>query len=146
MAYKLLTVLTACLCLAGLASAQSQSPMEVQLAIAIPASSGAAVLRPAATAVIPVSILSSSAFDATQVDPKSLGFVAVRVKLFATPASCQVRDMNADGRLDLFCTFQARPSLAEPGVSPAVLEGRMFNGLRIRGHSMVRILPREVPR
>ena len=93
--------------------------------------------------VVPVAILSSPTFDATQVDPATIRLAASAVRLNgqSDKASCNVRDVNRDGRPDLVCHVKTDQFAIQPGSTSAVLTGRTFNGQDIQGVDSIQIVP-----
>ena len=96
-------------------------------------------------AVVPVAILSSAAFDATTVNPESVSLIASTVMLVGSSgeSQCQEADVNGDGLVDLVCDLQTAPSIIEPGVALAILEGQTFDGINVRGEDFVHIVTDE---
>lgn len=88
-----------------------------------------------AAGVVPVAFLSSSTFDATQVNPTTVTLAGATVKLIGkgNRYACSETDVNGDLLLDLVCHVETAQFLIEPGSSMAVLEAQTFGGLRIRG-------------
>lgn len=93
--------------------------------------------------VVPVAILSSPTFDATQVDPATVTLAGARVKLIGKGDryACSPEDVNADGLVDLVCHVVTAQFMIEPGDPLAVLEAETFTGQRIRGEDSIRIVP-----
>jgi N-acetylneuraminic acid mutarotase len=94
--------------------------------------------------VIPVAILSSATFDATQVDPATVTLMGSNVRLTGRgdKNGCNVRDVNRDGRPDLVCHIKTTTqSLLKAGSTSAVLTGRTFSGQNIQGEGSIRIVP-----
>jgi hypothetical protein len=93
--------------------------------------------------VVPVAILSSSTFDAQQVDPATVALAGAKVKLIGKgdKYSCSVQDVNGDGLPDLVCHVLTAQFMIEPGESVAVLEASTFGGQVIRGEDSIRIVP-----
>jgi hypothetical protein len=93
--------------------------------------------------VVPVALLSSPTFDATQVDPATVTLAGAQVKMIGKGDrnACAVEDSNSDGLLDLVCHVTTAQFLIEPGDSVAVLEARTVNGQQIRGQDSIRIVP-----
>jgi len=94
--------------------------------------------------VIPVAILSSDEFNATQVDPSSVTLsgagVAVRGKGNNTLA--HIEDVNGDGRDDLLLQVETEnlsASAFQDGF--ALLEGQTFDGVLIEGWDEIIIVP-----
>jgi hypothetical protein len=92
--------------------------------------------------VVPVAILSSSMFDATQVNPETVTLAGAKVKLIGKGDrySCSPEDVNEDGLADLVCHVKTADFLIEPGDSIAILEAETFNGKHIRGEDSIQIV------
>lgn len=93
--------------------------------------------------VVPVAILSSSEFDARQVDPATVSLAGAKVKLIGKgdKFSCGAQDVDGDGLLDLVCHVVTAQFMIEPGDSVAVLEASTVDGQAIRGEDSIRIVP-----
>lgn len=93
--------------------------------------------------VIPVAILSTPTFDATQVDPSTVTLAGAHVQLIGKSGKyqCSVQDVNGDGINDLLCQVSTAQSLIQPGDSNAVLEATTFAGLPIVGQEEITIVP-----
>lgn len=93
--------------------------------------------------VVPVAILSSPTFDATQVNPATVSLAGAKVKLIGKgdKYACSAQDVNGDGLLDLVCNAVTAQFLIEPGDSVAVLEADTFGGQHVRGEDSIRIVP-----
>lgn len=93
--------------------------------------------------VVPVAILSSATFDATQVDPATVTLAGAAVKLIGKgdKYACSAQQVNEDGRMDLVCHVVTAQFIIEPGDSVAVLEAKTFNGQPIRGEDSINIVP-----
>lgn len=93
--------------------------------------------------VVPVAILSSSAFDATTVDPQTLTLAGASVRLLvkSEKLQCSRQDSNQDGLTDLVCQFDTADLELEPGDALAVLTGKTLGGQSIRGQDSVRVVP-----
>ncbi len=85
--------------------------------------------------VVPVALLSSSDFDATSVDPKSLLFAE------AGPVRWNTVDVDEDGDVDLLCHFRTQELNLDVESTEAVLTGTTYNGMEIKGVDSVRIVP-----
>ncbi len=86
-----------------------------------PGSSSPVPINPGSQGVIPVAILSSSTFDATTIDPTTVGFGPSGAEN-ALPASFQ--DVNGDGLLDLVLHFTTQDTGIACGNQAAVLTGK----------------------
>jgi hypothetical protein len=94
--------------------------------------------------VIPVAILSSDIFDATQVDPDtvSLAGAGVAVRGKGNKSLAHQEDVNGDGLLDLVVQLETEnldPNEFQDGT--VVLEGRTFDSLPFRGEDEIVIVP-----
>lgn len=92
---------------------------------------------------IPVAILSSPTFDATQVDPASVSLAGAAVKLRGKgdKYACSPEDVNGDRLLDFVCHVETAQLEIEPGDSIAILEATTIDGARIRGEDLIQIVP-----
>lgn len=95
-----------------------------------------------AAGVVPVAILSSATFDATQVNPESVTLAGAKVKLIGKgdKYACHAEDVNGDHMPDLVCQVVTAQFFIEPGDSTAVLEAETFSGTSIRGKDSIRIV------
>ena len=96
-----------------------------------------------AAGVIPIAILSSPTFDATQINPASVRLAGAQVSLIgkADKYACHVEDVNGEGLRDLVCQVVTAQLAIQPGDSVAVMEAETFGGTRIRGEDAIRIVP-----
>jgi hypothetical protein len=92
--------------------------------------------------VVPVAILSSGKFDATQVNPETVSLAGAKVKLIGKGDKylSHVVDINGDGLLDLLCYVTTAQFIIEPGTSVAVLEAETFDGQKIIGQDSIEIV------
>jgi hypothetical protein len=101
--------------------------------------------------VIPVAILGSADFDVSQIDPSTLMFggLEVRVKGKGTP-QCSVEDVSGDftypegapdGEPDLVCQFVDNSELWVPDNSTATLTGELLDGTPFEGGDEICIVP-----
>jgi len=92
--------------------------------------------------VIPVAILSSPEFDATQVAPLtvSLEGQAVRVRGNGQPQA-SAEDVNGDGLDDLVVQIQDVDGTFQEGDTTATLTGETFSGTQIEGTESICIVP-----
>ena len=93
--------------------------------------------------VIPVAILGSETFDATTVDETTIFLAGARVKLAGQSGefSCQERDVNNDGFVDLRCKVETAEFMIEVGDDTAKLEVETFDGTLVTGTDFIRIVP-----
>lgn len=93
--------------------------------------------------VIPVAILSSPAFNATDIDPATVSLAGATVRLIGRGSkySCAPDDVNDDGLPDLVCHVETAAFMIESGDSVAILDAHTFSGRAVRGQDSVRIVP-----
>ena len=91
---------------------------------------------------IPVAILSSGDFDATEVDPMtvSLDGQAVRIVGKKGTAQAHVEDVNGDDLDDLVLQIQDQDGTYSPGDTTATLTGETFDGTKIQGTDSICIV------
>ena len=87
---------------------------------------------------IPVAVLSSTAFDATRIDPASVRFG--RKGTEAAPESCSFEDVNKDKQKDLICTFNTQDTELVCNDTTAVLRAKDLLGYSLRGSDSVQLL------
>jgi hypothetical protein len=92
--------------------------------------------------VIPAAILGSADFDVEQVDPYSLTFdgLAVRVRGNRGPL-CSLEDSNEDGVMDLVCHFEDDPDYWVGGDDIGAVSGALFDGTEFEGADSICIVP-----
>ena len=93
--------------------------------------------------VVPVAILGSTTFDATQVDPESVTLAGASVRLIGRGSkfACAKEDANGDGFVDLVCHVETAQFMIESGSASAVLTATTFAGQNIRGEDSIHIVP-----
>ena len=91
--------------------------------------------------VIPVAIISTTAFDATTVDPTTvtLADAQVRVRGKGIPLA-STEDVNADGLLDLVVHVETTALQLTESTTLAQLRGETFDGTAISGSDMIRVV------
>ena len=92
--------------------------------------------------VIPVAILSSPVFDATEVNPATVSLAGASIKLVGKSGKmlAHLEDANDDGLDDLVCQVLTERLLIEPGASLAVLQAETYSGLPIEGQDTMHIV------
>lgn len=92
--------------------------------------------------VIPVAIFGGVALDVLQLDPYSLSFggLAVRVRGNKGPL-CHVEYLDTDEYPDLVCQFEDEAENWEPGVGDASVLGTLFDGSEFMGTDTICIVP-----
>ena len=88
--------------------------------------------------VVPVTILSTSTFDATKVNPLTVRFG--RTGTEASPVHSSLQDVNGDGLLDMVLQFKTQSTGFQLGDSQATLMGRTFDGTPFRGSSAIQVI------
>jgi len=83
--------------------------------------------------IIPVAILTTDVFDATEVDPTTVLFAG------AAPIRWAVEDVDYDGDLDLVLHFKTQETGIAAGDAEATLTGELFDGTPIEGIDSVRV-------
>jgi len=92
-------------------------------------------LRPQSRGVLPVAILSSETFDATDFDPLTLRLGPGEASVFRGRARFQ--DVDGDGLLDLVVGFRIAATAIDCGDREAVLHGIAMDGVPIYGSDAV---------
>lgn len=115
----------------------------ITVAIDIKPGSAQNTINLGSAGVVPVAVLSSASFDATQVNPETLTLAGAAVRLIGRGGkySCSTYDANADGRLDLVCHVETAQFMLEEGEGTATLAARTYSGQSIRGEDAIRIVP-----
>ena len=92
--------------------------------------------------VVPVAILGSATFNATQIDPLTVTLADARVKLKGkgTPMA-SLEDVNGDGFLDLVVQVSTDALQLTDSDTQAIVEGQTYGGVPFRGLDSVRIVP-----
>jgi hypothetical protein len=102
-----------------------------------------------ARGVLPVAILSSSGFDAREVDRSSVRFGATgEEESLATlgngRSQCGEEDVNGNGLTDLVCHFWIQRTDFDYNSTEGILTGSMLNGMRFRGSVEINIQHNEL--
>ena len=98
-----------------------------------------------APGVLPVAILGSATFDATQVNPATVVLSGARVRMIGkNKFSCSVEDVNGDHFFDLLCHVETRQLNVPPDRNDAVVEltARTFANVPIYGEDTIHIVGR----
>ena len=105
------------------------------IAIDIQPGSNPKSVNPGSNGVIPVAVLGSATFDATQVDSSTVGFGPGN----ALPdRDGKVTDANGDGRADVVFHFRTDASGIQCGSNTASLRGKTFSGDSFEGSGSIR--------
>lgn len=91
---------------------------------------------------VPVAIFSTASFDARTVDPLTVTLASAPVKLKGNgTAMSSFQDVNGDGLQDLVVHLSTETLQLSETDTEAVLEGKTFDGMSIRGTDTVRVVP-----
>jgi Concanavalin A-like lectin/glucanases superfamily len=95
--------------------------------------------------VIPVAILSTADFDATQVDVRTVTLGDWTLGGRVAPVHFAVEDVDGDGRLDLILHFRTQELVAagalDANSTELILSGTLLDGSEFFGTDVVRIVP-----
>jgi hypothetical protein len=92
-------------------------------------------INPKSRGRIPVAILSTSFFDATDADPATILFGANGLE--AAPVQSAIEDVNGDGRMDLVLHFLTQETGITCETSSVSLTGETFSGVKITGSDFI---------
>lgn len=105
-----------------------------------PGSNDVAPVNPKSRGRIPVALLSSSEFDAMQVDPQTLSFGATGREQSLVRCNKGGADVNGDGLLDLVCHFDNVKASFEEGDSEGMVSGATRGGTLFEGRGWLKIV------
>lgn len=92
--------------------------------------------------VVPVAILGDEDFDVTQIDPTTLLFGGLQVRVRGNRGpSCSFEYSNGDAYLDLVCHFDDDAGSWVPGDDEATLTGNLSDGQPFEGSDSICIVP-----
>jgi len=99
-----------------------------------------------ARGVLPVAILTTDTFDATQIDQDSITAFTTSVDFLvdeweATPLRCSIEDVNDDGTLDLNCKFLKGDLVLNCWTNGLVVSGNLLDGTPFIGSDTIRPVP-----
>lgn len=127
-----------------LATNEAFTPEVTQITVAIDIKPGSSPnsINLSSAGVVPVAILGSATFDATQVDPESVTLAGAAVRLIGRGSkfACSKEDVNGDGLVDLICHVETAQFMIEPGSTSALMTGTTFDGRQIRGEDSIQIV------
>ena len=87
--------------------------------------------EPTCGGAVPVAILGSDTFDATQVDPVTLSYEGLSVRDKGNASlKCRLEDVNSDGYDDVLCQYQ-------DSTTTGLLTGALRDGTPIEGFDTV---------
>jgi hypothetical protein len=104
--------------------------------IVIRPGSGLAPIAPQSRGAVPVALLSTDEFDATQVDLQSVRFGAKDSE--AAPVRATEEDVDGDGLMDLLLFFETQETGISCGDTFATLTGRTLDGQSISASDAIR--------
>jgi hypothetical protein len=89
--------------------------------------------------VIPVAILGSETFDATQIDPSTVQLQGLAVKMVGKSDKllAHLEDVNGDGFVDLVVQIEDNDGIWTAGTSLAEVTGSLYDGTPIAGQDYV---------
>jgi len=120
----------------GLIQVMSFTPRSfATIAIDIQPGSNPKGINPGSNGVIPVAVLGSATFDATQVNSSTVAFGPGDA---APVRDGQVSDANGDGRADVVFQFRTEASGIQCGSNTASLGGKTFSGASFEGSGSIR--------
>jgi hypothetical protein len=108
-----------------------------------PGSSARARVKPKSKGVIPVVLLSSSEFNALNVNRSSLTFGATGDEKSLRSCSKDGEDVNGDGRPDLMCHFENELANFVPGDVAGRVKGTAGDGRRFEGRGSLKVVPEK---
>lgn len=94
-------------------------------------------INPSSQGVIPVAILTTSSFDASTVDPKTVEFGPNN----APAVKSSMQDVNGDGLLDMVLQFNTQRTGIACGQTSATLTGQTLAGIPIEGSDSIKTVP-----
>jgi hypothetical protein len=90
---------------------------------------------------VPVAILSTATFDAAGVDPATVTLANAPVRLNGGTPMASLEDVDGDGLLDLGVHVETEGLQLSASDTQAVLKGRTFEGVPIRGVDGIEVVP-----
>jgi hypothetical protein len=119
------------------------TPRVIQVGIDIKPGSSVNPINLGAKGTVPVAILGSGTFDATQVDPATVKLAGAPVRLNGQGQPLgSFQDVNGDGLLDLLVQVESGALQLTSSDTQATLTGTTFSGTPITGTDSVSIVPK----
>jgi len=106
-----------------------------------PGNSALAPVNPKSRGNIPVALLSSSEFNALDVNVASLTFGATGNEPSLSRCGKNGEDVNGDGRLDLVCHFENQLAKFTPGDLEGIVKGTTADGRQFEGRGLLKVVP-----
>ena len=100
-----------------------------------------APVNPRSRGKIPVALLSSSEFNALNVDVASLTFGATGDERSLSRCGNGGEDVNGDGRRDLVCHFENQLARFTPDDYEGIVRGVTTDGLQFEGRGLLKVVP-----
>ena len=100
-------------------------------------------INPGSNQNIPVAVLTTETFDATQVDPLTVVFGPGEAA--ESHGRSHIEDVDGDGDADLVLHFRVRESGIQCGDTVATISGETFDGRPITGSDAIRTVPCPEP-
>jgi hypothetical protein len=108
-----------------------------------PGNTEPAPINPKAKGVVPVALLSSSEFNALEVDVSTLTFGATGDERTFRRCGKEGEDVNGDGRPDLVCHFANELAAFQRGDSAGVVKGKTKGGKLFEGRGDLKVVPEK---
>lgn len=105
-----------------------------------PGSDEVAPINPKSRGSIPVALLSSPAFNALQVDPRTLRFGEKGNEESLVRCNKDGTDVNGDGLLDLVCHFDNVKASFEVGDTEGMVSGATNGGMQFEGRGWLKVV------
>lgn len=106
-----------------------------------PGSGALAPVNPKSRGKIPVALLSSSEFNALDVNVASLTFGATGNEPSLSSCGKDGKDVNGDGRPDLVCHFDNQLARFTPGDLEGIVKGRTADDRQFEGRGLLKVVP-----
>jgi len=121
---------------------QAGGPAEITVDIEVPCS-----LNINGHGLIPVRIFGTETFDVGDIDPSTLCFNGLAVRVKGSGAyQCSTDDINSDGWGDLVCHFVDDPTLWVPGQTQATVSGVLWDEVtEITGTAPINVVNEPAP-
>lgn len=112
-------------------------PTELEVEIDIKPGSDPNSINLGSKGVVPVAVLTTDAFDASDIVPDTVTFAG------AEPVRCIIEDVDGDGDLDMLFHFKTQELDLTKESTVATLTGETQDGISIEGTDTVNIVPKK---